>query len=908
MSDEWNWPGSKWWRVDLHTHSPASYDFEPKEDRDKQDWQAWIVAQKRAGLDAVALTDHHTPTGIDPVLEAASKVGGLVVFPGVEVPVGAVHLLFIFDLKATRDEVVALLGALGIGSESFGRKDALARESIVKATEIGVARGALVIAPHINAAKGILCLAGQERQQVLEKSPGLSAIEVCLRNEGAEWKDPSSEEFARLLGNSNRTRIWCSDSHRFSEMGRHFSWIKMTRPDLEGLRLALLDGKSSVLPGAQGGTADPNRHASLVIESLLVTKAKYIGRSKPLEVRLNPWLNAIIGGRGSGKSTLVDLLRQVFRRDDELGSGGEKLKEAFAKRMRVPEKRDDLGLLRSDTSVQVVIRKDGERFCLVWDLDGRDPAISRIVDGKRVTEEGEIRERFPIRIYSQRQLFETAQSPNELLRFIDDSETVDGPRVRRQIEDLEKKYLELTARARSLRAQGAGLPARQASLADLKRKLEILQQGGHSQAFSDYRRFRERSGAWQALRSTLQSDLAEFEKRANDLAIADLGFLPETAAEIALGAVHREFGVALEELRGKVLQAIETSRTKLRALEAGQVMAIWEAGVAHSEERLAATQDQLSAAGIGGPDEFRGLTERAAELGREIETLSSRQREASGAEAEADSVLVSLRRLRQDLAEKRSAFAQATSGDSIRVEVVPHGSRKNLEDFLRGTFAIERFDDDIRSLCARIDPDPLGDWLFANLDTLVLDLRKMNAGSEATYQTKDPRFAQRLRDLPPERLDRLALFQPDDAVQVSYRGVSKRLNDWIPVAKGSPGQQTAALLSFVLGYGDEPIILDQPEDDLDNTLIYERLVDRLREIKKTRQVIVVTHNPNIVVHGDAELVISLNSDSGETLIASQGGLQEQMVRNEVCRVMEGGREAFRRRYDRIMSTGDRNGG
>ncbi len=155
-----------------------------------------------------------------------------------------------------------------------------------------------------------------------------------------------------------------------------------------------------------------------------------------------------------------------------------------------------------------------------------------------------------------------------------------------------------------------------------------------------------------------------------------------------------------------------------------------------------------------------------------------------------------------------------------------------------------------------------------------------------------------LERVPPERLDRLALYLPEDAVEVRFKDRSS--GAWRPLTQGSPGQQTAALLAFVLGYGIEPIILDQPEDDLDNTLIYELLVSRLREIKTKRQVLIVTHNPNIVVHGDAELVLSLEARGGRSRIACQGGLQEQAVREEICRIMEGGREAFESRYQRIM--------
>ena len=112
-------------------------------------------------------------------------------------------------------------------------------------------------------------------------------------------------------------------------------------------------------------------------------------------------------------------------------------------------------------------------------------------------------------------------------------------------------------------------------------------------------------------------------------------------------------------------------------------------------------------------------------------------------------------------------------------------------------------------------------------------------------------------------------------------------------------------MAFVLGYGVEPIVLDQPEDDLDNALIYELLVRRLREQKAQRQIIVVTHNPNIVVHGDAELAISLDTKNGEASVVCSGGLQERKVRDEICRVMEGGREAFQARYRRIMPSDER---
>ena len=85
---------------------------------------------------------------------------------------------------------------------------------------------------------------------------------------------------------------------------------------------------------------------------------------------------------------------------------------------------------------------------------------------------------------------------------------------------------------------------------------------------------------------------------------------------------------------------------------------------------------------------------------------------------------------------------------------------------------------------------------------------------------------------------------------------------------------------------------------MDNQLIYNLIVTQLREIKRHRQIIVVAHNANIVVNGDAELVLALTAQNGETR-KKCGNLQEKPVRDIICTVMEGGRKAFENRYRRI---------
>jgi len=112
---------------------------------------------------------------------------------------------------------------------------------------------------------------------------------------------------------------------------------------------------------------DPNVHGSLVIESIEVKKAKYMGRDNPFIFKMNPWLNTIIGGRGTGKSTLLEFARQVFRREDELP---ELLLEEHKKYTNVTRNRNDDGLLTDETLISAIYRKDGNRFKIQCIDDG----------------------------------------------------------------------------------------------------------------------------------------------------------------------------------------------------------------------------------------------------------------------------------------------------------------------------------------------------------------------------------------------------------------------------------------------------------------------------------------------------------------------------------------------------------
>jgi ABC-type cobalamin/Fe3+-siderophores transport system ATPase subunit len=114
----------------------------------------------------------------------------------------------------------------------------------------------------------------------------------------------------------------------------------------------------------------------------------------------------------------------------------------------------------------------------------------------------------------------------------------------------------------------------------------------------------------------------------------------------------------------------------------------------------------------------------------------------------------------------------------------------------------------------------------------------------------------------------------------------------------SEGQRNTVLLNLVLARGNGPIIIDQPEDELDSSFIYKALVRDIRATKLKRQLIVATHNANLPVNGDAELIYALEARDGLGKCISQGGLDRIDVAKSVLDIMEGSEQAFKLRQEK----------
>jgi len=251
---------------------------------------------------------------------------------------------------------------------------------------------------------------------------------------------------------------------------------------------------------------------------------------------------------------------------------------------------------------------------------------------------------------------------------------------------------------------------------------------------------------------------------------------------------------------------------------------------------------------------------------------------------------------RLDLSQKREHVIQKMDLENIMISITPMGHIARWKANMQREFGREGiFDNDFQGLSDYILSND-NNWKHYK-DFLKFLLTTDSGEIESIGITpSDIRFGKLWRDkFNNDTLSALVKVIPEDKLKIKIIEETGEID----INEGSPGQKSAAILAFILNSGENPLIIDQPEDDLDNSLIYNLVVRSIRKMKNKRQIIIVTHNPNIPVLGDAEAIIVLerNSDGKVTFRKGKkaGCIEEKVIREGICDIMEGGEEAFRKR-------------
>lgn len=910
------WTGSRWWKFDFHNHTPVSDDYGKGSDQAQHkqiSHKDWLLNYMRQGIDCVAVTDHNSGSWVDPLKQALNELASeghpdyrpLYLFPGVELTVqGNIHILAIFGMDKTTSDIDSLLGAVRYRATK-GRSDGCSECSAVEVIDEIARSGGLAIPAHVDQTNGLFTICtGNTLEQVLDNKNVFAMEVIDLTQAKPQLYIGKKMSWAEVLG---------TDSHHPSGTtgqrypGSHFTWVKMSGPSYDGLRLALIDGALS-LKRSDEFRGDPNAHGQLAIESIVVDNAKYLGRGQSFSCQLNPWLNTIIGGRGSGKSTSLEFLRIALKRKGEIPPN---LAEEFAKYSQTSNTRKEEGLLTNSTVITIGFRKDGGRFRITWsNAENKYGIEEEAAPGTWNASEGDIAQRFPVRIYSQKQIFELAKHPQALLQVVDDAPTVNHREWQLKWDELLSKYLSIRAQEREVQAVLHEESVINGQLEDVKRKLGVFEQAGHADVLKTYQFRQNQSKALDSWETVWEGSAEHVRGISRDLLPPELDtqyFDFENADDKELLTTAADIRATFEKLQNEInaiAQQIDDAKSAWTQVRPGLEI---------SKKIAVANQDytnllgQLTAAGAGDPSEYGVLVKQRQDLEDTLKGFSKKRATLALHKKNAEECLDNIHSHRAKITKLRADFLKDTlAGNSyVQINVIPFGNKVTVEEEFRNLIARGNggFDRDIgvvdgdEGLLATLtqNPEKAMEERIATLKSMLLAIHENN--TTAVAAAKDRRFVSHIQGLTPEQIDRILCWFPDDSLDVRYS--LKDGESFKPVEQGSPGQKTAALLAFILSYGSEPLVLDQPEDDLDNHLIYDLIVTQLREIKQKRQILIVTHNANIVVNGDAENIIALDVRSGQTRIVTQGGLQEPSIRHEICRVMEGGKDAFDQRYRRI---------
>lgn len=621
-----------------------------------------------------------------------------------------------------------------------------------------------------------------------------------------------------------------------------------------------------------------------------------------------PWLNTIIGGRGTGKSTSLEFLRIALKRKGEIPKS---LEKEFTKYSQTSKDRQDEGLLKDSTKITVGFRKDGGRFRITWsNTDDIYSIEEETAPGVWCDSEGDIAQRFPVRIYSQKQIFELAKHPQALLQVVDDAPEVNHRDWQLKWDELVSKYLSLRAQEREVQAGLQEESVTKGQLEDVKRKLDVFEKAGHADVLKAYQLRQNQSKAMDSWVTTWEDSAEQVRDISGSLLPAELDlqyFDIGNADDKELFDTIKDIRATFEKLQtemNSIAQRIDDVKNSWNQTRSDLGISKRITAASHEYNALLG---QLSAADAGDPSAYGVLVKQRQDFEDKLKGFDKKRETLAQHQKSAEEYLVKLHEHRALITKLREDFLKDTLvGNSyVQINVIPFGNKITVEEEFRNLIGRSGggFDRDIgvvdgdEGLLAYLTQDQSNtmDDKIEKIKSSLLAIHEND--TMAVESCKDRRFVSLIQGLTPEQIDRIQCWFPGDSLDIRYS--LKNGESFKPVEQGSPGQKTAALLAFILSYGNEPLILDQPEDDLDNHLIYDLIVTQLREIKQKRQVLVVTHNANIVVNGDAENVIALDIRSGQTRIVAQGGLQEPSIRDEICRVMEGGKEAFTQRYKRI---------
>jgi len=880
---------ASWVRVDLHLHSPNSDTFTLSSGMNiKSDEQRKLLVKnyvsrlKETGIKIAAITDYNgvSEAWYGGIKEEAAREE-ITVLPGAELdfPEGkyGLHVLLVFDENESIDGINRLISSFDRrpADELFGerkhRRIEPTSNSLKNLQEVRSSYGnrCLIIFPHPEDDNG-LCksLKTDQIPEYLEVADGIEWITPAQRNSilsTGKLKSDFFERFAIIENSDPKTIEGIGAKKRKDQLRATF--VKLGAANVEALRYAFHDPQTRVRL---------HETPEMFFDRLVALRIQGSGFLKDVEIHFHPELNTLIGGRGVGKSAILEALRYVmdlpvyadksFRTDfvqQVVGSGGEISLEVER----------FYGKQRKGFLIQRTIGKETE---VLDETGGRtDFSVQTIFD----------RNGIPILI-GQKELYFLSIDSGFLLRLIDEiiGEDVQNREesFRKDIELLEenaRKLLELENRISQKDAYEQHYKENEAKIKvfrELKVEKKLIR---WTSLIEDDQHLEELMNVIGQVREEISSTFDDWESRIAD--IVD-----------SLGRGKSEYKAILEDLAGLArtihdslsgakAELLHTFDTKAIAIE--DLYKSWNEKKNELEKDIQKVKKDLGEKDLD-PERLGRLTRERAQLQSLLKELEKVEKEFTRLKNEREELKKSTETDRHELFKiRRERLDKVNKAlkERLRIDIKYEGDTTSFGEQMRNLLKGASIHAD--TISALVNPKG------KTSDGLMVS-RILGQGEEKTQKEFDltPAMSRRFCEWfnSKERLFKLETLFPEDKIDISLN-VNGQFK---PIDKLSAGQKATALLLLLLAQVNRILILDQPEEDLDNRFIYEDVVKILREMKGKRQLIVTSHNANIPVLGDSEQVIALETKDERCSIKASGSVET--MKQDVKDIMEGGEEAF----------------
>ena len=857
--------GARWIRAALQVN-PFTYEGRNSPKTFFSDEAAYNSALldtcQEMGISMIAVTDHWCVDSAAGLI-AAAEDRGIVALPGFEANSSeGIHILVIFEAGTPLATIDAAIGRCGA---TPGCNNGTTGEPYAKIMEHMTAAGALPVPAHVNVEPaGLLTTRSGQPLAMMILHEDLHAIGVSPNAELAK------DQEAVVNGSGIFERVHpLAVIHADDVMGPRqlrqpgaSTWFKVSSCSLESLKLAVRTPETRV------SLDDPQSKLQPRIKSVSWVGGYFDGVTVPISSDLT----ALIGGRGAGKSTVIESIRYALE-----------IQPISAQMVR-----DHKAIVDQVLNVGTIVRVEVESVAPTlqsYTIQREVPHQPVVLDSTGIrTSLAPADVIGAVEVFGQHELAELSGDSDSIAKLIRrfNGSVGEDP----ALEDVRKRLRENREELRKAEEAKVELEEELAQADRLEEQLDRYKETdvpgklrGHEQITLDQAVFTEGKSRIAAARTLLD----QYRKSASltnlDAVIDNIDGAPQmerlSRVKTALEGLRR----VLEELGDQADAAINAAQAEIQAAQAD-----WEAATCVEREGYGEVLRSLADEGLD-PGKYIAAKKRLASIKAAAPRLDANAKMIRELLEARSGMLDELRAHETDATERlHEAIRSANNaaGGVVVVKPLPAKDRSNVVDLIKAKVSGQRTQIVAAVQEPTFSPQTLAEAIRAGTEELAkLGIRGAQASNLLGVGEELAR-----------ELEELTL-----SLGVEVLLMIDGLQGLRSLDQLSKGQRATALLLLLLSASDAPLIIDQPEDDLDNNFIYKGVVRHLRELKGKRQIIASTHNANVPVLGDAELIVVLENDGdhGRPSDSGVGSLDDRTIRSLAENILEGGPAAFNAR-------------